>query len=988
MKKVDAQMNFPKLEAEVLEYWKQENIFGETLKKDAPKGEFVFFEGPPTANGKPGLHHILARSFKDIIPRYKTMRGYRVNRKAGWDTHGLPVELQVEKALGLRNKQDIENIVPGDVRTSVIEFNKKCKESVWEYKDLWEKMTERMGYWVDMEHPYITYDNSYIESVWWQLKQIAELENDKGESFLYQGHKVVPYCYRCGTALSSHEVSQGYETVKDNSVYVKFTIDEGQNFFGGTVRPNTHFLVWTTTPWTLPGNVALAINRGISYVQLEHRDGNIYVVANSEKDRLFNFEDIIRINGVYDGSYLLDENEELFYAKPFSSDKGILVGGAFVAEGSGTGIVHIAPAFGEDDANVGRENNLPTLITVDEAGKMAEGFPGAGMPVKKKNDKNRYAVDDLIIEDLMSRGLLFKEEVYEHEYPFCWRSDTPLIYYVKPSWFIRMSELRDELVAGNQDIQWVPENIREGRFGEWLRGAKDWAISRERYWGTPLPIWHCDSCDHQVVVGTQTELTSLSGIELEDLHKPYIDDIAWRCSCGGQMIRTPEVLDVWFDSGAMPLAQNSYIGKGNVPHFPADYISEAVDQTRGWFYTLHAIATLLKKRGIVFEGKAYRSVVCLGHVLDAKGKKMSKSKGNVTDPFEAFETYGADALRWFFYSVNQPGLPKRFDPKGMREVQGRVFRMLWNSYSFFTTYAALDGFAPALQTESPKKVMDRWILADLQELKDFVTEDLDNLEVLKATEKLELFIDYLSNWYIRLNRDRFWKNENDGDKKEAYRTLYTVLVELAQLLAPFIPFVTEEIYRNLTGEKSVHLSLWPQKNGNLCDVSLIEDMQKLRHIVSVGLQKRSVQGVKVRQPLGTIFLPQDFSSVFNRGLEEESVDWQMIILKELNVKRVALGDYSEIDLDWDITPDLKLEGEMREIIRALQEGRKKAGFNVEDRIVLGYSGKEEVLAAHQDEIAREILAMGVQQGEIVDADYTNTVNIEGVRFTFWLKKSI
>lgn len=1021
--KVPSQVSFPKLEEEVLKHWEENKIFEKSVKKNPEDKTFIFYEGPPTANGKPGLHHVLARSFKDIIPRYKTMKGYRVERKAGWDTHGLPVELQVEKALGLKNKQDIENIVPGDARASVIEFNKKCKESVWEYRDLWEKLTRRMGYWVDMERPYVTYENEYIESVWWQLAEIAKLKDTKGESFLYRGHKVVPYCYRCGTALSSHEVAQGYQTVKDNSVYVKFKAKPGQKIGDFTTDDKTYFLAWTTTPWTLPGNVALAVGKDIEYVLLPnpHNEQETLIVSwryalhnfvsritNDETNENGDFAKIVRAddsdqkeerNQIAEKHKIFFINQDNFVGLKYTSLYEIagkdteksykVVAGDFVTTDSGTGIVHIAPAFGEDDANVGRESGLPTVLTVETDGTLSKGFglPGEGIQVKKKNDKNRYAVDDLIIEDLKGCGLFFKEEVYEHEYPFCWRCDTPLVYYAKPSWFIRMSELSEMLVANNEQVAWVPEHIKEGRFGEWLRGIKDWAISRERYWGTPLPIWECGGCDARTVVSSIAELSELSGQTLEDVHKPYIDDVTWQCSCGGTMRRTPEVLDVWFDSGAMPLAQFAYPAKVDAAakekieagkYFPADYICEAIDQTRGWFYTLHAVGTLLNKAGKVPVGNAYKNVICLGHVLDGQGKKMSKSRGNVIDPFQMFEEYGADPLRWMLFSINQPGLPKRFDVKGMRDVQNRVFRMLWNSYSFFMTYASVDRWSP--QDTSNKiqatNLLDRWILSELQMLIKEVDGSLEAYDVYASTKKIEAFIDNLSNWYIRRSRDRFWKNENDDDKEQAYQTLYDVLVTLAKLMAPFTPFIAEEIYRGLTGEESVHLADWPVADEKLIDEKLNQEMQRARFIVTMGLKLRADAKVKVRQPL---------PSVTARGIDKEL---QGIILEELNVKEFISDDLmgDSIGLNTTLTPELALEGEMNEINRAIQDGRKKAGFNVEDRITLGYAGKEKVFEKFGDEIAKKVLATSVTAGDLADAEYRGTVTIEGEEFSFSLKR--
>ncbi|NTW13499.1 MAG: isoleucine--tRNA ligase [Candidatus Moranbacteria bacterium] len=1034
IRKIDPKSDFPKMEEEILAYWDANDIFRKSVEKDAPKGDFVFYEGPPTANGKPGLHHVLARSFKDAVPRYKTMKGYRVRRKAGWDTHGLPVELQVEKALGLRNKQDIENIVPGDTRASVIEFNSKCKESVWEYRDLWEKLTKRMGYWVDMEHPYVTYEDSYIESVWWQFSKIAEQKDTNGNDLLYRGHKVVPYCYRCGTALSSHEVAQGYQTVKDTSAFVKFRVKPGQKIGAFTADDRTYLVAWTTTPWTLPGNVALAVNGDIEYVVgtvaapgtaegAESVSENL-IMASGRKDAVS--PDAFTVNETVLGGKLVGvAYEPLFQGTAEGADENLenawkVYAAGFVTTDDGSGIVHIAPAFGEDDAELARANGLPTLHTVDLEGKMLKGFPGAGMPVKKKNDKNKSAVDELVVADLRERGLLLREEVYEHEYPHCWRCDTPLIYYAKPSWFIAMSTVREELTQNAESIAWVPEHIKEGRFGEWLKGAKDWAISRDRYWGTPIPVWECTGCGHRMVVDSKAKLKELSGKKPEDLHKPYIDEVWWPCECGkGAMKRTPEVLDVWFDSGAMPLAQFGFpasatdeekngIGEGK--YFPADYISEAIDQTRGWFYTLHAIATLLHKAGVVREGNAYQNVVCLGHVLDAKGKKMSKSKGNVVDPFEMFEKYGADALRWYLYSINQPGLPKRFDEKGMRDVMNRIFRMLWNSYSFFTTYASIDGWEPRKDAKKSENILDRWILSELQALVREVDEALASYDLYSPTAKIESFIDELSNWYIRRNRKRFWKNENDGDKDAAYATLYEVLVTLSKLMAPFTPFISEEIYLNLMNchsgldpeskdvPGSVHLAEWPETDEGKIDEKLNVMMSQVREIVSSGLQKRAEAKIKVRQPLNEIRLKSEkYQELFDAVSDsQDRLFLERIIFEELNVKGVCFdgSTVEDIALDTEITPQLALEGEAREIIRAIQEGRKKAGFEVSDRITLGIVGKERVfdgdveVNGFGDEIARETLATEVVRGDIADADYREIAKIEGGMFSFALKRNV
>jgi isoleucyl-tRNA synthetase len=995
-KKVDSKMSFPKMEEEILKFWDEQKIFEKSVAKESTAGDFIFYEGPPTANGKPGLHHVLARSFKDIIPRYKTMKGYRVARKAGWDTHGLPVELQVEKALGLKSKQEIENIVPGDARASVIEFNKRCKESVWEYRDLWEKLTKRMGYWVDMEHPYVTYENSYIESVWWQFAQIAELKNAKGNSFVYKGHKVVPYCYRCGTALSSHEVAQGYKVVKDLSVTVKFELVD---------EPGTYFLAWTTTPWTLPGNVALAIKKDIQYVKVVSEDGK-YIVAKELVGSVFEGKEHSiesEMSGVelvgksykplfdyYVGSEM--KNKENAW-KVYAAD--------FITTDKGTGIAHEAPAFGEDDMELARVENLPVIHHVKMDGMFEKEVTDfVSLLAKPKDDP--ASTDVAVIKYLAHSGLLFSKEKYEHEYPFCWRCDTPLIYFAKPSWFIRMSEIRDELVKNNEAVEWVPDHIKEGRFGEWLRGAKDWAISRERYWGTPLPIWECAGekvCGKMKVISSIAELEKLSGKKIDDVHKPYIDDVTFACECGETMERVPEVLDVWFDSGAMPLAQFHYPNavtdedKKNIEagkYFPADYICEAIDQTRGWFYTLHAIGTLLNKAGKVSTGNAFKNVICLGHIMDAQGKKMSKSKGNVIDPFQMFDEFGADPLRWMLFSLNQPGMTKRFDLKGMRDVQNRVFRMLWNSYSFFVQYAEIDNWEPKANAAPSKNLLDRWIMSELQLLMQSVDESLAKYDVYAPTQKIESFIDNLSNWYIRRNRKRFWKNENDGDKNDAYQTLYDVLVTLSKLMAPFTPFLAEEMYRNLTSEESVHLAEWPVADESLIDAELNELMKRVREIVNIGLQVRAQAKTKVRQPLVELQvisykLPLELQEIIKEELNVKEFKVVESIKESKNIIGATIGEI-KIGLNIEITPELKLEGDAREIIRAIQEGRKKAGFEVADRIVLGYQGLEKAFEMFGEMIGKEILAIEVKNEKLNDAEYEGTLDLDGETFTFQLKR--
>ncbi|MFA5926386.1 MAG: isoleucine--tRNA ligase [Parcubacteria group bacterium] len=992
-KPVDPKQNFPKMEEEILKFWEKNKIFEKSVEKNPAENPFIFYEGPPTANGRPGLHHVLARSFKDIIPRYKTMKGFRVERKAGWDTHGLPVEIQVEKELGIHTKPEIENIVPGNVRESVIEFNRKCKESVWRYKDLWEKMTERMAYWVDMKNPYVTYENEYIESVWWVFAQIWKTKGKDGKSLVYRGSKVLPYCYRCGTGLSSHEVAQGYQTVKDNSIFLKFKAKKDGKII---MDENTYFLVWTTTPWTLPGNVALAAGKDIDYVKAEV-NGEALILA---RERIMALDGEFKIKGEFKGEKLLDLEYEPLYETTQEKNVHKIVHGDFISTEDGTGIVHIAPAFGEDDANVARENGLPTVVTVDEAGKISAEVPGKGIAVKKKNAKNRYEADDLIIEDLNKRKLLFREEVYEHEYPHCWRCDMPLIYYAKPSWFVRMSELSEKLVKNNEKVNWVPEHIKSGRFGEWLQNVKDWAISRERYWGTPLPIWVCEKCGAEKAVESIAEIEKMSGQKIEDLHKPYIDEIELNCECGEKMRRTPEVMDVWFDSGAMPLAQFGYPNSAakedkekieSGKYFPADYISEAIDQTRGWFYTLHAIATILNLEKKVPTGNAFKNVICLGHILDAKGKKMSKSRGNVIEPMEVMDKFGADMLRWMLFSINQPGMAKKFDLKGMSDIMNRVFRMLWNSYYFFVMYANIDKFVPKSQISNLKSqnLLDKWIVSELCSLSKEVGEKLEKYDIYGPTKLIEKFIDNLSNWYIRRSRKRFWKSENDTDKTQAYETLHYVLTELSKLTAPFIPFVSEEIYKNLSGEESVHLADFPVLHENFIDGELNEQMSLTRRFVKLGLAARAKAGIKVRQPLSELQI--------NQPVDRQLVD---LIKEEVNVKKVNFygtvekqpGIYTEeegkwmVGLDISISEDLRLEGEARELIRRIQELRKKAGYEVDNRITICYKGGSGIFDKFGELIAKETLAEGVFEADNPESDISEFIDLDVEPIKIWLKK--
>ncbi|MFH1780713.1 MAG: class I tRNA ligase family protein [Candidatus Nealsonbacteria bacterium] len=1079
---------FPDLEKKILEDWKKNKIFEKSILRRKKAKDFVFYEGPPTANGRPGIHHILSRSYKDIICRYKTMRGFRVLRKAGWDTHGLPVELEVEKKLGLKNKKDIE-------KYGIAEFNKQCKESVWQYKDEWEKLTERIGYWLDLERPYITYETNYIESVWWAIKQIYQ------KGLLYQDYKVVPYCPRCGTPLSSHEVAQGYQKVKDNSVYVKFPVKN---------QKNTYLLVWTTTPWTLPGNVAVAVNVKFNYVKIKVGDEFLILM----EDRAA----VLKIAGEVVEKFKGEKLIGLEYAPVFNFSKPdkkayFAVSGDFVSLGEGTGIVHIAPAFGEDDMDVGKKNDLPVILNVDEEGKYKkEVTDWAEMRVKDANP--------LIIENLKKRNFLFREESYEHDYPFCWRCKSALLYYAKESWFINMQKVKKDLIKNNQGINWVPAHLKKGRFGEWLRDVKDWAFSRERYWGTPLPIWQCQTCSHREVIGgrgdllkqkfsinnyyilrhgqtpyqketakkktmypwpenTPVSLTEegkrqikksarelksekidviycsdmfrtkqtadivmkelgvkeifydarlrdinhgiyMGGLKADfykkftpeirfdqkpengetwneckkrilsvlneiekknrgkniliishgdplwllagamdglnrdellkqilveqkyiqtgqwrkidfkrfpynqngdlDFHRPYIDEVEFKCGqCCGMMRRVPDLIDVWFDSGSMPFAQTHYPFESKKIQFPADYISEAIDQTRGWFYTLLAIATLLGK------GAPYKNVVSLGHVLDEKGEKMSKSKGNIVNPWDVLDKYGVDAVRWYFYTVNQPGEVKMFSDKDLQESLRKFMMIYWNSFVFFETYKQKSRLRQGYGGQA-KNVLDRWIVSRLNGLIAEVTKKIDAYDITGAARAIEDFtINDLSLWYIRRSRKRF---------REAQNTLELVLLTLSQLTAPFIPFLSEEIYENVSRRyekrsRSVHLTDWPKADAKLINKKLEKEMEKVRKIVALALAERAKSGIKVRQPLQKLEITEKIS--------QELLN---LIKDEINVKEVISG--KTLKLDTVITPALKEEGLLREIIRQIQEMRKKAGLKPQDKISIQYTAPAEL----------------------------------------------
>ncbi|MBN2470464.1 MAG: isoleucine--tRNA ligase, partial [Anaerolineae bacterium] len=822
-KPVSAKVNIPENEQELLEFWRQNHVFERTMKEREDGPRYVFYEGPPTANGRPGTHHVLARAFKDMFPRYKTMTGHYVLRKGGWDTHGLPVEIEVERELGLRDKHEIEAY-------GVARFNEKCRQSVFRYINEWEKLTERMAYWVSLDDAYVTFTNDYIQSVWWILRQLWD------KDLLYKGKKVVPYCARCGTPLSSHEVAQGYKDVADPSIFVRFPLRD---------QPGTYFLVWTTTPWTLPGNVALAVGANVDYVLVEGptEDGGKerLILADTLRESALKNPGTYTVIERYKGRDLAGKHYSPLYTfLPVEQDYAYVVTGNFVSTEEGSGIVHIAPAFGQDDMEVGQEYDLPVLMTVKSDGAFIDAVtPWRGMWVKD--------ADEHIIHELAGRGLMYKVRKYEHSYPFCWRCDSPLLYYARDTWFIRTTARREKLIELNKQINWVPDHIKTGRFGNWLEDLKDWALGRERYWGTPLPVWQCDNpdCGHMLCVGGVEELSKLSGVDQSDLdlHRPYVDDVHFACrECNGRgtMYRVPELIDVWFDSGSMPVAQWGYPYYNQdmfTDQYPADYICEAVDQTRGWFYSLHAIASM------VFEQVSFENVICLGHILDANGQKMSKSRPETfVEPWAVFEKFGADAFRWYMYTSGPPGEPRRFSLDLVSEVVTKFSLTLWNTYSFFVTYANLDGWEPgqAAPPVSERDPLDRWVLAELHNLVQQVTVAFEQYDAPGATRPIQAFVETLSNWYVRLSRRRFWKSEDDADKAGAYATLYECLVTIAYLLAPTMPFMAEEIYRNLVASvdadapDSVHLASWPQVNAALIDTTLLEAMALAQRMVSLG----------------------------------------------------------------------------------------------------------------------------------------------------------
>ncbi len=1033
-KKVSTTLNFLEREKEIIEFWNKNGIFEKSIEQ-AKGEEFCFYDGPPTANGKPHIGHVLTRVMKDIIPRYKAMKGYHVLRKAGWDTHGLPVELEIEKQLGLDGKKDIE-------KYGIEPFIKKCKESVWKYTNEWRVMSDRLGYWVDMDNPYVTYHDDYIESEWWALKKI----NEKG--LLYKGHKIVPYCPRCGTALSSHEVAQGYKDVKEKSVFVKFKVKGEQN---------KYFLAWTTTPWTLPSNVALCMNAVEDYAEIKVGE-QVYILAQNLISKLFEEYEVISVKKGKD--YEHAEYEPLFdFAVGTFKEKAYFVTNAeYVTLTDGTGIVHIAPAFGEDDAQVGREYGLPFVQLVTDRGLMDETCGNfAGVFVKD--------ADKLIIEDLKARELLFKEQLYEHSYPFCWRCNTPLIYYARSTWFIKMTAVKENLLKANASVNWIPATIGTGRMGNFLENVIDWGISRERYWGTPLPIWICDDCGEKIVIGSRKELKERCGLTGDvELHRPYIDEPTCKCEkCGGTMRRVKEVIDCWFDSGSMPFAQYHYPFENEElfnTHFPADFISEAVDQTRGWFYTLLAISTLL------FDKAPFKNCIVLGHVNDKNGIKMSKHIGNVVDPWSVLDKQGSDAVRWYFYTSSAPWLPSRFYEEAVSEAQRKYLGTLWNTYAFFVLYADIDKFDPSKYSLEKCKLtlMDKWALSKLNSLIKFVDENLNDYKTFEASRKIEEFTDEISNWFVRRSRERYWGSEMTEDKISAYMTLYTVLVTLAKITAPFTPFIAESIYGNLVPQFykdapiSVHLCSFPVADESLIDKKLEEGMELVLDIVNLGRSARNTANVKNRQPLSKLFVAgaavQLSDGLLDIAKEELNVkavenleDSATFITYKLKpqlktlgpkygkklgeirtfletcnaeevVKAVEVGEYRitlggeevvfakddllistesasgyasckdaniTVALDINITEELLLEGIERELVSKIQTMRKEADFLVTDRIIVGYTAQGNCLKVLQGEngIKEDVLAENLVNK--IDG-YTKEWDISGEKVTLSVKK--
>ncbi len=886
--KVDTNLNFVDREKKVEEFWKENHIFEKSMENRKEGETYTFYDGPPTANGKPHIGHVLTRVIKDMIPRYRTMKGYMVPRKAGWDTHGLPVELEVEKKLGLDGKEQIEEY-------GMEPFIKQCKESVWKYKGMWEDFSSTVGFWADMEHPYVTYYDDYIESEWWALKEIWN------KKLLYKGFKIVPYCPRCGTPLSAQEVSQGYKTVKERSAVVRFKV----------VGEDAYFLAWTTTPWTLPSNVALCVNPDETYCKVKAADGYTYYMAEALLDKVLGKlakeegEKAYEVLETYKGTDLeYKAYEPLFACAGEAAAKQkkkahFVTCDNYVTMSDGTGIVHIAPAFGEDDSRIGRNYELPFVQFVDGQGNLTKETPYAGVFVKK--------ADPMVLTDLDKEGKLFDAPKFEHDYPHCWRCDTPLIYYARESWFIKMTAVKDDLIRNNNTINWIPESIGKGRFGDWLENVQDWGISRNRYWGTPLNIWQCE-CGHMHSIGSRQELFEMSGDERAktvELHRPYIDEITLKCpECGGEMHRVPEVIDCWFDSGAMPFAQHHYPFENKElfeQQFPANFISEAVDQTRGWFYSLLAESTLL------FNKAPYKNVIVLGHVQDENGQKMSKSKGNAVDPFDALNKYGADAIRWYFYINSAPWLPNRFHGKAVVEGQRKFMSTLWNTYAFFVLYADIDNFDPTKYELNYNQlpVMDKWLLSRLNTTVQAVDNDLANYKIPEAARALQEFVDEMSNWYVRRSRERFWAKGMEQDKINAYMTLYHALVTIAKTAAPMIPFMTEDIYQNLVrsvdkdAPESIHLCDFPTVNEAWIDKDLEADMKELLEIVVLGRACRNTANIKNRQPIGTMYVKAE------KKMSEFYTD---IIADELNVKEVKFADDVESFISYSFKPQLRTVG--------------------------------------------------------------------------------
>ncbi len=1030
-KKVSTDMNFVEREKQVEKFWEDNQIFEKSMKVREGNPSYVFYDGPPTANGKPHIGHVETRVIKDMIPRYRTMKGYQVPRKAGWDTHGLPVELEVEKKLGLDGKDQIE-------KYGVEPFIEQCKESVWKYEGMWEDFSHTVGFWADMKNPYVTYHNDYIESEWWALKEIWK------KGLLYEGHKIVPYCPRCGTPLSSHEVAQGYKDVKERSAVVRFKV-KGED---------AYILAWTTTPWTLPSNVALCVNPDEDYVKVTSKGYTYYMAAALVDTVLGEGAEVLEH---YQGKDLeFKEYEPLFpYAEKRIGNKKAyyVVCDTYVTLTDGTGVVHIAPAFGEDDSKVGHRYDLPFVQLVNEKGEMTEETPWAGTFCKK--------ADMAVLQALEDKDLLFDAPLFEHSYPHCWRCDTPLIYYARETWFIRMTAVKEDLIRNNNTINWIPESIGKGRFGDWLENVQDWGLSRNRYWGTPLPVWQCE-CGHQDCIGSIEELKEKADNCPDDieLHRPYIDAVTIKCpKCGKEMHRVPEVIDCWFDSGSMPFAQHHYPFENKETfekQFPAQFISEAVDQTRGWFYSLLAISTLL------FNKAPYENVIVLGLVQDENGQKMSKSKGNAVDPFDALQTYGADAIRWYFYTSSAPWLPSRFAGKTVVEGQRKFMGTLWNTYAFFVLYANIDNFdATKYSLEYDKlAVMDKWLLSRLESTVKAVDDNLANYRIPEAAKALQSFVDDMSNWYVRRSRERFWAKGMEQDKINAYMTLYTALVTVAKVAAPMIPFMTEDIYQNLvksidaSAPESIHLCDFPEVHENWIDPKMEEDMADLLEIVVMGRAARNTANIKNRQPIGTMYVKSEFqlSEFYKEIIEDElnvkevvfkddiadfisysfkpqmrtvgpkygkllnkiktvlseldgnkamaelkstgelklDIDGQEIVLLEedLLIDMAQMEGYvSESDhtitvvLDTNLTPELIEEGFVRELVSKIQTMRKEAGFEVMDKIRVYAKDNDkivDIMKNHGDEIKSEVLAEDIVTGETKGYEKEWNINSEKV----------